>query len=847
MIATHPSFLFSSPFLYQRWPCRQPHGPTATWSRRCVILTGQINRADFAHWLQFDAGLRFEIHDRDRKVLPAGTDGDQIFGQSADDQGATKGSTGFNDADAVGRRLETLVVDDKWRPWDPYGVAVADLFAMCCGARIMHASLPVLPCQERETLELTRRGNAAGRAMHPGHYVGSGTSLEITVELSYSRDFRQEISEEGLLVMSGAMDEASARKRVKKAQVSLRDGPTLSLTSWNKAPVALVPFSSFGDVRSHSASPTPAAAAPRPTRQQSRPFTRFVALFKPLYAPWAEGIRTQVHQVNLRSLDLVALDPADRDMALNTYELSEAENDDEALDVITGIHLAFPDVHIVLLEGLHAGSLTQVVQAAGWPSDAPPSKFRTLFNSAVQVENRLYGGFGIGLPCMLLQSSLKQLLGRQEMYFQGHPLHGCLTGLTCLQQLTQTSRMADALRNGYFPPYESVCHIRRQLATDFGLSLLLPGQQQQNEKKDVGKKGRTSAALSRHSSRVSLQSSNASGRTTPRVCRSGRFARDAPSPSPGHVVKATASRRLRQPGVQVRELQDEDAEAANAGGDPTQTTATEAAAKQRQQTRGTVGKEPKREPEFLRDTLRRTRPAAPHRIARLDDFEDTYDGTGVYNYSSQRLNASEATLRHLRESARAELGPRVQLSTSAEFLSGAFGLLDPAEERRVAELESRAKWRTQAGFDTTLMRAPTVQGAVTLNSEGGVDAVDEEALYARGLLPREPYVDSLANRATLKFDRGTLPWDERNATIRVRPLKRDTFGPDNGLAVHYQAEEEKRRIAKDEMKRWRSRLVVEDEYVHIHRTPYENRDRVPDVSEQRGVGGGRGLKGGNFF
>lgn len=248
----------------------------------------------------------FEVHDRDRRALQGGPQDDSIFGRSTDDQGGFVGGTGFNDPDSVGRGLNNSVVADHRRPWDPYGVAVADLAPLCHGARILRISVPVLPCEPREAFEITARGAAAGRAMHPGHYLGAGTTLELTVELAYSRDFRVDLDEERLLVISGAMDAVSARKRVKKTQTTLRDVqmvPSSGALRSRTPHSSLVSFQGL-DTSDPATSPIPDSKAREPIRATGRPFSRFVALLDPCHAGWLTSLRTQVQQVNLRALQL---------------------------------------------------------------------------------------------------------------------------------------------------------------------------------------------------------------------------------------------------------------------------------------------------------------------------------------------------------------------------------------------------------------------------------------------------------------------------------------------------------------------------------------------------------------
>lgn len=314
-------------FPVQRWPCRQLHGPVASWYRKFVVLTGHINREDFAHWLQYGPGLVIEIHDRDRK-LQNNTPTDKLLAD---------GSESLPDA-----LQQAVSLGEGERPFDPHGVAVADLSPICRGARLVRATVPVLPCAERDAMQAATDAAISGKPMHPGHYVAAGTTLELVVEMTYARDFTQHYTDEQLLVISGAMDAAAARKRGKKAQANgslipngglrlrlinsnalapnLVNANTVNASLVNAANMQppsspLLPFvpttpnlpganAALLD-RAAAANAAAAAAALKhapPQRIDHRPFTRLVALCGPNHADWVESLRRIVVAANLKTL-----------------------------------------------------------------------------------------------------------------------------------------------------------------------------------------------------------------------------------------------------------------------------------------------------------------------------------------------------------------------------------------------------------------------------------------------------------------------------------------------------------------------------------------------------------------
>lgn len=603
----------------------------------------------------------------------------------------------------------------------------------------------------------------------------------------------------------------------------------------------------------------------------------------------------------------ISLRGAERALTVEGYELSHEESTGDQIDLLTGVEVALPDRIFVLLEGLREGSMVNLLNSAGWPQGATLTSFRTLFNSTVHVAERMYASFGIGLPRIQLSEPLPTVLCRQELYFKGHPLHGCLAALSALQQMAHAERMSQALKQGYFPPPESLQQVRDKLAVAQARALHL-GTLQPSRSSLFG--GRSSAfggrsSLTRSFSRSRSRNSMAwASQTLP--LSTIRGSRDAPTPtqirirSGSTAISDGGSRRdslhwgsltempeseggttnitMLVPSFKSRQQVsgqnstgsknsgtgsegDEEAEGtalgpfrSQGGRSSDDSTASNMLADDgedsTQDSEDTAeqgllhfkGAPPQRRttPPRMRATVSPP-PIAPrtppkrYQVVRLDDFEDTQAGARVFNYSSQRLNASQATLRHLRARAKEELGPKAQLTTAPQFFSGAFSLVDEEAEEKKRQAEDQNRWQTSDGFDLSTKVLPTVAdrtGRSTVIST----TISSDLLGER--LPQSHYDDKIAaDQAHMRCARDNLPWSQRHRDLRVVPVKPgNTFGPESSLTAHHQNEEERRRMRLQEAEQWRAKMVVADPYFHVHRTPYETRAQVPQVG-RRGEGG----------
>eukprot|EP00043_Microstomoeca_roanoka_P005572 m.56633 g.56633 ORF g.56633 m.56633 type:complete len:1198 (-) comp13025_c1_seq1:418-4011(-) len=448
-----------------------PHGPVATFNYRHVVLTGLLDRDDFAYWLEHNAGLEIQIHDRARKTKRT-ADGSGLFGQRSDEDVET-GNAAFSRADAFGRAIAAADIDADAAPWDPFGVATVHLRAVILGTRKLKLSVPILPCQEREPQRFSLNNASVDRALHAGHYISAGSTLEVTVELMHARRFDEEVDDGDLLVRAGVATPQEIRKRRKKASIR-------SVTVPRPVTASRPPSSAFdrsstcsGSSCSHGiacphgiACSRAASATMLPITEEfiKRPFGRLVIVCRPHFIVWVTKLRTSIHQLNLKTLNLDKLPATERKVALDTFFLSEEQGQDPYLDVITGVQIETHGYVIMILEGLVDGSLDTLLRNAGWPDAADVSNFRTLYSSKIGFTDRLYDTFGIAIKRIHIPVPIEEHLAQQELYINGHPLHKCLGGLTCIHELQHITRIKDVIRGKYFPTVADLVAVAKSFA-----------------------------------------------------------------------------------------------------------------------------------------------------------------------------------------------------------------------------------------------------------------------------------------------------------------------------------------------------------------------------------------------
>ena len=304
---------------------RNNHSAVATFNHRLVILTGLLDREDFAYWLEHNQGLHVEVHDRKRRPKQV-VDDTGMFGQKEGEDLKT-GAANFNRVDAFGRDVDGAGVGEEEEAWDPFGVATVQLRAVLLGTKKMKLSTPILPCQQREVQRFSLAKGRASRAMHPGHYISAGSTLEVTVELMHPRRFDEDVDDGDMLIRAGIATEQEIRKRRKKASIrsvtvprpaSSSRPPTTASTAAralrsgvsSAATDPSTPATRVGTAASERSSSSTAPNGVADTARAGlmdwvkRPYGRMVIVCRPHFVVWVAKLRNLVHDLNVTTLEL---------------------------------------------------------------------------------------------------------------------------------------------------------------------------------------------------------------------------------------------------------------------------------------------------------------------------------------------------------------------------------------------------------------------------------------------------------------------------------------------------------------------------------------------------------------
>ena len=297
---------------------------------------------------------------------------------------------------AVGRSKTANVLEDVAEQWDPYGVAKLDLSDLLSGVKAAEYELPILGGPRMSGLKVSE---ASMGSMHAGHYVEKGASLTVNITL-----FR--------------------------------------------------PVTSLQTRKSYVAAPTGRGSIMQ--SRMHRSFGRAVFLWNGPHHEFFDRLRDYVNTSNIETLQLDTLELANLEGALRSYDLTDKQQRDGNLDILTGFQLATPTMRVAVVEGLSNGKLEKLREALGHPTDPG---FRSLFDSSESFLERLYGPLGPSLASVFVSESLTELGERAEIYVKGGRGWGCLTGLSQIQALCVAPQMKVATRDNLVPSSSSILTI----------------------------------------------------------------------------------------------------------------------------------------------------------------------------------------------------------------------------------------------------------------------------------------------------------------------------------------------------------------------------------------------------
>lgn len=222
--------------------------------------------------------------------------------------------------------------------------------------------------------------------------------------------------------------------------------------------------------------------------------------------------------------------------ALATRQLTDQEKQDHTLDILTGFIVMDRTSRIILIEGLRAGALKDVVEAVGRPQKNH-KKWKMLYHPECGFSERKYVDFDLCLKQIKLrQHSLEVLMQRPDLYDRSRTEEDVAITLECLMEMKRAERMHILKGNLSFPTAKNLLTIETQYG-DFVDDLELEGGCVGDDSKTVGSGSKGSKG----------------GRTSPTKSQGSKQSKES-----GSVSKKGASKDLDKTQLPNREDPDDD-------------------------------------------------------------------------------------------------------------------------------------------------------------------------------------------------------------------------------------------------------------------------------------------------
>ncbi|XP_061408046.1 uncharacterized protein LOC133342722 isoform X1 [Lethenteron reissneri] len=554
-------------------------GPRLRFDDVNAVPLGLLGRARVAQLLR-GPPLRVELHDRDlRRDRSDDRRGDPPG--RADDGETTEGEEDGEENEQEG---------DEKEERDSYGVAFVDLSDLLLGDRLVELSVPIVARRVRrapadgEDEEHVAVGGVERVAA--GGYAESGASLKVRVEVRHALD--EWLGEDG------------------------------------------------GDVEANGG-----------------PFGRVVFRFSCRDDDDSDGsdgvvalrLRELEEEILIRNAEALQLDEHPMhviERALSAYSLSEEQQRDPSLDLLTGFHVYDGEHHLLALEGPRDGAVRRLCEEFA-PSSSP-GRVAVLFDSSVGFAVRAFAALGARVRALRLRAPLSRTLRDPGLALL--PLAGtrgaalAMRAMQRLESLCGASRLRDVVRAEMLPSPGMLESLARHFC-------VLPG-----------------TAL--HSSSffsLAAAAASSAGRSSARGPSTLQLRRSASPPAlPSGKRKCRPRPRLDNWNPEY------------------------------------VHRQPEEPVDHVKENLERVREASlavarcrpPGRAVWLLPGDAPY-------YSSQSLNGRQLALSALREHLNRE-DPRARHSYALAFASLSLDPVDEAEARRDERRRSRAAWRTARGF-----------------------------------------------------------------------------------------------------------------------------------------------------
>ncbi|XP_063727081.1 uncharacterized protein LOC134854663 [Symsagittifera roscoffensis] len=723
------------------------------WNDTNVVLLGMMDAAEVREI--FRGGLfEVEIHDRDgRKVKqekPAA-----LFGEEPDDDKISSIALVAN------KRTVHNAFESK-STWDPFGVAKFDLSELLRGRKRLCLKTQIQQGPLPELLGLQTQGGEPGR-MGTGQVVGNPTAVDGPVDLPLP------VGE------------------------YLESGASMKLTV---------------EITRLLATPAEVAKNELLPASEKCPFSRLVVYCEHSEQNSLHKVFSKIRLINSEALQLNYLPEQSIPAALKTYRLSDEQKTSGECDVITGVHVLDGKFHLLLLEGLRSGAITQLFEHIQAKSGDPSSsRLRLMFDSDLMFSSRLYASFGVSLFRVRIHESLSSIMIQPLLYVRDMVPKMSFDCLTKISQILQTSSLKDVVRNQLFPTVDMV----KSMSKEFGIAYF---QETNNNNASLDKKSKNASTKHGDSSK------NKSAAT-----ELGKKSYKSSHKAKSQDIDLDFDDAI---------LQHEDTDVKMFGSrlwTPLAMSNPEYEQMLRQRAldreRRNYVEENKDHVEKASVNNRNNNPKPRRFSAPLRSADDN----GVYNYSSHTVNTTELSIDEMRDVLQQRYPGRLFTFMKEDFWNS--GVMVPYNIQRAkteAEMASRAKWMTKEGF-----QFPGMDSALADNlPERPLDEKRQEEINQ--FVWRENTLHEGQLKPALPF-RDVFTWEHRKRDLDLRSKPERNFGmsmPETIMPAGDIKLQQEREVYNKMMKEWREKMAGRDPVLKFHRLnpATENMERGIKASNQ---------------
>lgn len=148
---------------------------------------------------------------------------------------------------------------------------------------------------------------------------------------------------------------------------------------------------------------------------------------------------------------------------IGTRILTEEQQTDPSLDIVTGFCVMDQSTRITVVEGLRNGAMRHVVSTLDVGSQPCSKKCKILFHSSVGFSSRLYGSFNLTVKQVKMrQRRLETVLTRPDVYDRAREDKDAVTALMDLLDIKRAPRLHILKANSSFPSARGVLMIETQ-------------------------------------------------------------------------------------------------------------------------------------------------------------------------------------------------------------------------------------------------------------------------------------------------------------------------------------------------------------------------------------------------